>query len=212
MVIDLHIHTNRLSSDSILDPEEAIQQAKRRGLDGFCITEHDRIWPTEEIQKLREKWGFLVLGGVELETVEGHMLVFGLREDIDAFLRASELRQRVDEVDGVMIAAHPFKGFRVFGISQLKLTIEQAVKRPIFNLVDAIEVRSGRSSENENEFAQQVSERLGIGGTGGSDAHSLEEIGHCVTIFDNNISNEAELIAELKAGRFKADYFYKQEV
>ena len=211
MVIDLHVHTNRLSTDSSLAPETAIQQAKQRGLDGFCITEHDRMWPLEEIKRLREKWDFLVLRGVELETVEGHMLVFGLCEDVEEFLRASELRQRVDAVGGVMIAAHPFKGFRVFGISQLMLTVEQAAKRPIFHLVDAIEVYSGKSTDNENNFAIQVSEKLSIGGTGGSDAHSPEEIGCCATFFENNIGNEAELVTELKAGRFKADHFYKQD-
>ena len=121
MIIDLHVHTNRLSVDSVLDPEEAIQQAKQRGLDGFCITEHNKLWQPEEIKRLRDKWNFLVLSGVEMDTVEGHILVFGLHEEIETFLRASELRQQVDEVGGVMIVAHPFKGFRVFGISQLGL-------------------------------------------------------------------------------------------
>ena len=58
MVIDLHIHTKRLSTDSALDPQEAIQEAKWRGLDGICFTEHNKIWEAEEIEKVRGRGGF----------------------------------------------------------------------------------------------------------------------------------------------------------
>jgi hypothetical protein len=108
-----------------------------------------------------------------------------------------------------MIAAHPFKGFRAFGFSELRLPPEQASHRPVFQLVDAIEAFSGKTTEKESNLAQEVSERLRLKVVGGSDAHSVGEIGRCVTIFDNNIQTEAELITELKAGRFHAGYFRK---
>jgi hypothetical protein len=44
--------------------------------------------------------------------------------------------------------------------------------------------------------------QLKFRGTGGSDAHSVEEVGRCVTIFQNQIEAEEDLVAELKAGRF----------
>ena len=207
MIIDLHVHTKVLSADSGLDPEEAVQEAKRIGLNAICFTEHNRVWGADEVRRLSSKWDFLVLRGVEVDTIEGHVLVFGLYEDFEDVIRVKELHKWVDGVGGVMIAAHPFKGFRVFGLSELKLTPEQGARRPIFQYVDAIEAFNGRSTENECGLSQGVGAVLGLKAVGGSDAHSSGEIGRCVTTFENSIRSEAELIAELKRGEFKADYF-----
>jgi histidinol phosphatase-like PHP family hydrolase len=38
---DHHLHTNRHSPDSIIDPEKLVEHARRIGLDGVVITEHD---------------------------------------------------------------------------------------------------------------------------------------------------------------------------
>ena len=209
MIIDLHIHTKMLSPDSDLDPEEAVQEAKKLGLDGMCFTEHNQVWRFEDIQKLSSKWAFPILRGVEVDTIEGHILVFGLHREFGGIIGANELRQWVDEAGGVMIAAHPFKGFRAFGFSELKLSPEQASKRPIFDFVDAVEAFNGRSNERENKLAQEVSVVLVLKLVGGSDAHSVDEVGRCVTVFENRISSEVELITALKAGTFKGDYFHR---
>ena len=44
MILDLHIHTSWHSADSNLSPIELIREAKRLGLDGVVVTEHDRGW------------------------------------------------------------------------------------------------------------------------------------------------------------------------
>jgi hypothetical protein len=209
MIIDLHVHTKPLSPDSDLDPEEAIQEAKRIGLDGLCFTEHNKVWETGALKKLTKEWNFLVLRGVEVETLQGHILVFGVYKDFDGIIPIDELRKLVDEAGGVMIAAHPFQTFVVFGPSQIGVTPKQASEREIFQRVDLIEGFSGKVALNDNNLAQEVSKILGVRSVGGSDAHSLKRLGRCVTILEKKITNEAELISELKAGRFKADYFRK---
>ena len=209
MIIDLHVHTKVFSSDSNLDPEDAIEEAKRIGLNGICLTEHNKAWEAEEIRRLSQKWEFPVISGVEVDTVEGHVLVFGLHRDFRRVIRIHELREMANRAGGVLIAAHPFTSFRVFGVSDLRLSPEQASQRPIFKSVDALEGFSGKTAEKENLLAQEVARILGMKMTGGSDAHSLEAIGKCVTIFENNIEDEAGLIQELKRGRFQAAYFRK---
>ena len=52
------------------------------------------------------------------------------------------------------------------------------------------------------EFANKFGLRL----TGGSDAHMPGRVGHAVTQFDNRVETEAQLAAELKAGRFAGRY------
>ena len=104
-----------------------------------------------------------------------------------------------------MIAAHPFRGFKTFGIGQLQMTVEQACKRKVFEYVDAIEVLNGKLSEEENDMARKVAEKLGLPGTAGSDAHRIDEIATAVTVFETDIRNEDELVAALHAGRFKTE-------
>ena len=103
-----------------------------------------------------------------------------------------------------MIAAHPFRGFKTFGIGQLQMTVEQACKRKVFDFVDAIEIRNGSVSDQENEMAARVAVRLGLPGTGGSDAHQVDAVGKCTTEFEREIADERQLLEELRAGRFRA--------
>ena len=51
MRIDLHLHTNPLSPDSSIDPEAAIREAKKVGLQGLCFTEHNRAWDQEAVER-----------------------------------------------------------------------------------------------------------------------------------------------------------------
>lgn len=211
MIIDLHLHTNALSSDSSIDPEDAVIEAKRVGLDGICFTEHNRVWRADDVARISSKLDFPVLRGIEVDTVEGHVLVFGLYRDFDGIIRLPELRQWVDEVGGVIIAAHPLKGFRAFGVAELQLTPEQASKRKIFHEVDAVECFSGRSTDAENRLTQNAAEMLNLEAVGGSDAHVLDDIGNCVTIFDNRIMSDVDLIRELKEGNFRGAYLRRCE-
>lgn len=206
MLIDLHTHTSLGSGDSLIRPRELVALAKRNGLDGVCITEHGNI-KAEGVEELAKEHVFLVLGGFEATTELGDILVFGVDSYPRDVSRAAELRRFVEEAGGVMIAAHPFRNEitrRAYRMPRDSLTIEEACQREIFRLVDAIEVVNGWSVEEEIIFTQEVSSRLALKGTGGSDAHLPSQIGSCVTIFENTIRTEQDLVAELKAGRFLA--------
>ncbi|MFZ5648802.1 MAG: PHP domain-containing protein [Bacillota bacterium] len=209
MIIDLHVHTSALSPCSSLDPEEAVRTAKSMGLDGICFTEHCRIWPDTDLERLSAKWDFPVFCGMEVETREGHMLVFGLGEEIPEILGAGELREKVDRVDGAMIYAHPFRGFLLFGFTDLHMTIREASQRKVFQFVHAVETYSGKSGKKENKLALQVCDKLSVPGVGGSDAHSSGEVGKCVTVFKNRIRSTGELVAQLRRGEFTACYHNK---
>jgi predicted metal-dependent phosphoesterase TrpH len=113
-----------------------------------------------------------------------------------------DLRQKVKSEGGLMIAAHPFRGFLLFGITQLQLDEEQASQRTIFQYVDGLEVANCKVTESENDMARRVAERLGLLGLAGSDAHRLDEVGKCVTVLSQEVWTERELIEELRAGRF----------
>ena len=204
MRIDLHIHTSPRSACSYIDPHELIQEARRLKLDGICLTEHQVLWDANDVDKLARKGGIKIFRGNEFTTNQGDILVFGLYKDIKELLMIQELREEVKTAGGFMIAAHPFRGFKTFGIGQLQMTVEQACKRKVLEFVDAIEVGNGKLSPEENDMARKVAEKRGLPGTGGSDAHRVDEVGKWLTVFEKEIQNELELVQELHAGRFSA--------
>ena len=203
MKIDLHIHTSKLSPDSKLDPEDAIRRARELGLDGLCFTEHDRAWGLPDIEELSVSYDFPVFRGVEVMIKEGgEILVFGLNINFTTVIDINTLRRLSTESGAFMITAHPFRGYPCHAISDFQTAADLVLKRPVFDKVDALEGFNGRNMEGNNIFACQLADKLGFQTSGGSDAHFLDEMGKCLTIFQNDIRNEGELITELKAGRF----------
>ena len=146
---------------------------------------------------------------MEFSTELGDILVFGIDEVPREIYKAVDLRRFAQEQGGVMIAAHPFR----YDLSpkpwlravEADLTLEKACRRQIFQLVDAIEVVNGWATQQDVDFTLRVCAHLGLKGTGGSDAHAPEEVGLCVTVFDDRIACEADLVVALKSGRFRAE-------
>ena len=198
MIIDLHTHSFPASQCSSVNAEDLINRAKLIGLDGLCLTDHNHVWDNHKIEDLRQKHGFLVLGGNEITTDQGDILVFGLDKDIHGIIGLKDLRREVNAKGGFMIAAHPFRGFLMFGVSRLGLTLQEAKERTIFKYVDAIEVMNGKVTIEENRFASDVATGLGFRETGGSDAHETNEVDYYATVFQAAISDEKDLIEALR--------------
>lgn len=196
--IDLHVHTSPASPCSEAPVEELIAEAKRIGLDGICLTDHNHIWSEESVEDLRQMHGYLVLRGNEIITDQGDVIVFGLDLAIRGIIRLEDLRKEAVKAGGFMIAAHPFRGFLAFGVDKLGLTTEHAEKRKLFQYVDAVEVFNGRVTRQENHLACEVASRLDLVQTGGSDAHQAEELGQYATRFSSPVQNERDLIEALR--------------
>jgi predicted metal-dependent phosphoesterase TrpH len=202
-VVDLHTHTSPTSPCSSVSAADLLERAKWLGLDGVCLTDHNYVWDQAEIDRLSREYGLAVFRGNEITTDQGDMVVFGLDKDIQGVIPLTELRREVDRAGGFIIAAHPFRGFLTFGVGKLGLTVDQAKKRELFKLVDGIEIRNGKVTDEENDFAEQVGRALGLPLVGGSDAHKVEEVGCHAVRFEQPIADEQELITALKQGRFE---------
>lgn len=205
MRIDLHIHTRPKSSCSAIDPPALLEEARRAGLDGICLTEHQNRWSPGEVEEWSRTGGIRIFQGNEITTNQGDILVFGLDREVKGVVPIQDLRQEVEALGGLMIAAHPFRGFLLFGIRQLQLDVAQACKRPVFQFVDGLEVHNCKVTDLENDMARRVAERLGLLGVAGSDAHRPDDVGKCITIFEREVRTERELIQELRARRFTVE-------
>jgi len=203
MIIDLHVHTI-YSQDSLLAPEDLIEQALQVGLDGICVMDHNSLQVSEVVEEFAEGTQLKVFRGVEVTTDLGHILVYGLKpeqwEQFGGRLErpAQELVDYVRSFGGVCIPAHPYR----FGPGALEDKIETLVG------IFAIEAYNGKADAEENRIAREKAELLGLMVTGGSDAHVQGMVGKCVTVFERQIKTMADLIKELKDGRFESKYLF----
>ena len=207
MIIDIHTHTYPTSVDSFIDADELIEEAKRIGLDGVCITDHDGFWDHREVEDLSKRHNFLVLPGCEVTTEEGHLLVYGLRRYIFGMHRAGFVKDKLDRENGAMVVAHPYrrtyrKGADVDSAAYHEM-LERASRNGVFDMVNAVELLNGRGLPEENAFSHDLADWFGLPGTGASDAHRLEDVGTYATEFERRITCLDDLIVELQAGRHK---------
>ncbi len=193
MLIDLHCHTRPLSACSSLTVDELIDGARRAGLDGICLTEHDRLWPAGEISRLSALHDFVVLRGMEVTTELGHVLVFGLDRAPAGMFLAAQLRAEVERAGALMALAHPARA----GMPR----VDRDTTALLF---DTVEVVNGSDGVEQNRAAAAMAGATRFPGLGGSDCHTGSEIGRAATRLPRRVTTEAELVAALREGRHQA--------
>ncbi len=169
------------------------------------------MWRPDEIAHFREEHGLFAYNAREWSTDMGHIGVFGLPPDVKGIRYASDLRRAVEDHGGFMVINHPFRYFPgpsslLFGDRReaQALSIAEMAEHPVFSMVDAVEVLNGGCIERENNLAQEVAVHRGLPRVGGSDSHMPLEVGRYATMFEKDIASEAEMLEELRAGRFEA--------
>ncbi len=207
MLIDLHTHSYPHSDDSFMSVDELIEGSKAFGLDGICLTDHDTFWTDEEIQHLSSKHKFLVLPGCEINTEAGHVLAFGLSKYEFGMHRPEFLQAAVQQADGAMIAAHPYRRRFLEEPAERPGVREEMLERAsgdvFFEMCQGIEALNGRGLKIQNEFSHELGGILSTNMTAGSDAHKVEQIGTVATEFQRPITCLQELIKELRGGRYQ---------
>ncbi len=194
MLFDLHVHSN-YSPCGRVSPEGIVVQAARSGLDGVAVTDHDSMAVRRRLREGVQPNGLTVVFGLEYSTSQGDFLVFALQAEIlPPLLSAPELLARVRDLGGVAVAAHPFRRVR---------PADESILKP--GLCPIVEGVNGRNTAEENEAAYALAERRGLALVGGSDGHTLDEIGRVATRFEEPIRSRLDLIAALKSGRFRPE-------
>ena len=210
MEFDLHIHTNRYSGCSNIDPLAVIEKACAVGLNGIALTEHGIRWPDHEIEKLVNKSGIrdlIIIPGQEVACYsqsgkfQGEFLVFGYPESLGSNKSIQQVIDMVHTEGGVVIAAHPFKklshgeGFYGSGHSTNELDI------------DGLEIEHPSYDEESRDLAKTMMKTMKIAGLGNSDSHDLNSIGLCRSYFKEKISGVDKLCEEIRARRVQAMNF-----
>ncbi|XCN74125.1 MAG: PHP domain-containing protein [Candidatus Electrothrix aestuarii] len=191
MKFDLHVHTT-LSSCSQLTLEQVLDNAQAKGLDGVCITDHDTMAAVDLLKEGMQENGLCVLIAMEYATKGGDFLLFGPFEHLPLGLPAEIMLAAVKAAGGVAVAAHPLRPGRSIDTSLLEK-----------GLCRIIEGVNGRNTPEANQEVRHWPERYQIGAVGGSDAHTLDELGKVPTQFTVPIQSRADLIRALREGLYK---------
>jgi hypothetical protein len=201
MIVDLHVHTNVSSRCSSLKPAELVERARELGLDAVAVTEHATYKGAQVVFDYARERGFKVFRGMEVYTELGDMLVFGWDEYVRYYLFPfKDLREEVEKRGGIIIPAHPCRGLDVRHKHRQELPDE------LLEAIVAIETRNGLITKKGNDQAERIRGKYGLFGVGGSDAHHVSHLGRCLTVFEDEPTDEKELMEVLRTGRYRAAY------
>ena len=168
--VELHLHSYA-SHDSLIQPQKLLDHCAQIGIDRVAITDHNRIDGALAANALAPD---RVIVGEEIETTQGEILGYFMREWIPGGLEPMVTIERLRAQGAVISVSHPFEQTR-----GPKWTYDQLLA--IAPHVDAIETFNARCfTDQPNEEAAAFAMEHGIQGTVGSDAHSLFEVGRAV--------------------------------
>ncbi len=194
---DLHVHSF-FSADASSAPEALIAAARRRGLAGIAITDHNSC---ESAAYCLEHGlanaegtpvnGFLVVPGVEVSTADGHMLCIGTTLPDMLGRPAIEVEAAIHERGGVAIPAHPYDKWRA-GIRE---EILDRLQTPVIEVFNA-----AVTSRSFNAQAGAYALRTGRKSTAGSDAHHASAVGTASTGYELDEFSVAGLLRAIPRG------------
>ncbi len=196
-LIDLHCHTQDHSYDGQVPAEEMCRKLLALGFAGVAFTDHNYVWPQEELEELRERAGlpghFCLFSGQEVRTasegiVRGDLLVFGVPVCLPDDTDPRELFRLINEHGGFCLAPHP-------GVPRIGFE-EDLANFPIV----AAESWNGRYGRDVARRSRLLIDACGLPEFGGSDAHRPEEIGGGGTTFPRTPESLEDIARMLSAG------------
>ncbi len=181
--IDFHVHTC-YSCDSSITLKQVVGYSKKRGLDGVAITDHNTVKGALKL-KSRE---ILVVPGIEVSTLDGHLLGINVTTSIPAKLGMEETIHRIHEAGGIAVAPHPTAFYK------------SPPSRHVSSY-DAVEVMNASSVPFSvlTYLSKRFAEGLRLPQTGGSDSHYAPEIGSAYTLVEAD-SDVDEIVDAIKRG------------
>ncbi|MCX8153526.1 MAG: CehA/McbA family metallohydrolase [Candidatus Bathyarchaeota archaeon] len=174
---DLHVHTV-YSNDSVITPKELVFYAKKQGLTAVAITDHNQV---EGALKIAKETDFVIIPGIEISSMHGHIVGLNVGERIPRGLSVAETVDRIHEAGGVAVACHPFA------------LLKGSVGKHISSKFDAVETinASAFPFNRATRKATQLAEQLKLPKVAGTDAHYGPVIGKAYTLIRSEESVDA---------------------
>ena len=209
---DLHIHSG--AGDGLPAEHEILDYVeKETDLDLIAITDHDLIEGSLEARDLVAKGGyrFQVLVGMEITTLEGHLLAYDLEEPIRMLQPLARTIELVHEQGGFCIVPHPMSWLT---LSLQRWSIERILKDPREEIgLEGLEILNpnlaGRVSYERVMALNE--QRFHLPELGGSDAHFLSMIGQAHTFFPGRTVEDFRQALESRTTRAEGEFLSWEE-
>jgi hypothetical protein len=103
-------------------------------------------------------------------------------------MHAEPLIEMVSKKGGISLVAHPFRDKK------------RSMGEYLMNLkgISGVEAFNGLTDRHDNYSAFSLAKELKLPCLGGSDTHSIENVGRCATVLPDGIRNEKEFIEAVK--------------
>jgi len=200
LTVQLHMHTTeskgtRIVTDSTITPKQAVDIAKKNGIDAIAITDHNTTSVYPKIKEYAEKNGILLINGIEINTIDGHLI--GLNVDLDIgknvsrSMTALEAKDLIKDSSGEVYIPHAFD-IRNAGIGVKIKEIDGMVE--VFNPLNIFNF--------EDRYADFVAKKLNRPRAVGADAHLPKMVNTCLTVVDSEPDVKSILNA-IKKGNVK---------
>jgi predicted metal-dependent phosphoesterase TrpH len=184
---DLHIHSEY--SDGMATVQEILDFVEyETDLDLIAITDHDMFDGSDVARDLaaRGRYRFGVVAGMEVTTIEGHLLALGLSKPVRSLQPLAKTIAQVHEQGGICIVPHPMSWMiRSVGRRGIRRICSDPSSEVYF---DGFEVMNpsfaGRVTSSQARRLNDA--ELHLAEIGGSDSHTLSMIGTGLTHFEGN--------------------------
>jgi len=210
---DIHIHTTH--SDGMATVEQVLEFAEHKtDLDLIAITDHDMFDGADEARNLaaRRNYRFQVLTGMEVTTLEGHLLVLGIDKPVRSLQPLDKTIAQVHAQGGIVIAPHPMSWMiRSIGRNGLLRIHNNPSDEVYFDGFESLNPSfAGRVVEKQ---ARELNARiLKLAETGGSDSHVLPTIGSAKTVFPGKTVDDFHRALAEKITSTDGHYWTREEM
>jgi histidinol phosphatase-like PHP family hydrolase len=204
VILDLHTHSIK-SDDGRAKVQNYCQWIRTREIpiDGFVLTEHRQFDLESDYSGLAEEFALTILKASEVETEYGHVLVYGVSNELlkefdfsNIHLPLAQVLDACNRHNAVAVPCHPGRARVGMSAHLEEFGVPEGVR--------IVEVYNGGSRGEEDAVAQAMAAELDYLGVGGSDAHIVSHVGRCATRFPAPIATERELVEALQAEEFEA--------
>ncbi|MFP3951524.1 MAG: CehA/McbA family metallohydrolase [Candidatus Bathyarchaeia archaeon] len=187
--LDLHVHT-KYSRDCKTRIEDVVTHCHAEGLDGYALADHDTVEGFDEALNYRDD--LIVIPGLEVTSMGGHVLALGVKRLIPPRLSIKETVERIHQQSGVAVLAHPY------GVPRSWVNTGDVEEAGF----DAIEVANAAQFPYSyiRRRNQDLADRLGLPTTGGSDSHIPETIGRCYTLVESRSRKLSDVLESIASG------------
>lgn len=184
MEFDFHVHS-MYSRDSLLHPLKILKIAKRKGLQGIAITDHNTIRGALKTMSLTNDELMVVIGS-EIRTNKGDVIGLFIQDEVKS-RRFTDVITEIKDQGGIVVLPHPYKN--------------KVNPQELLGNVDIVEGLNARVPKELNYKAQLLAKKFNIPTIAGSDAHLSIEIGQVRTIFHKTPTDIEDIKKDLLNGK-----------